>query len=301
MTTDIMVSEYVEGITVQLFYDVRIQRWEIASTDNIGCSTQYACNNTRKTIKQIFIEALRGYDDDLCSLPFLEYFPTSCSYSFVLHVDETGTAIPECYLISVYYVNHIIPNTVQYIHEKIYKSWSGIQCVNGLIKFPNKQFFKSYNDIEEEMSFLHDNQKLVLTHLKNGVKTNIQTTEYTLQSKIKQTKKVDIYRFICLNRVNNTYGITKMYKHTKNNLYNTKQIYELFTNYMHKIYIDYFIKRNLADLPNKYKKYILDIHNLYYIKKLKKNVKKPLVKRSDIQTYFNKKTPHELYSLFYKQ
>ena len=300
LSNEMIVSEYIQGVMVQLFYDHRINAWEIGSTDIIGGANQVLFNNKSETLKHIFVEALRGYNDDLKTLPFLEYFPISCSFSFILQFDPKHSTTPVCYLIAVYYINDILPNTVKYIHENVYKSWDCIQCISGLVKFPNNRFFTSYIDIEEDVNFMHENQKYIITHLKNGVKTTLQTTEYTIQEKINKEKKVDIYRFLCLNRVDDTHSLCSRFDALKNNLYKTKQIYNLFLSYIHKIYRDYFIMKTSTNIPYKYKKHILEIHKIYYTKKIKKNQKKPIVMRSNIQTYFNKRMPHEMYMLMYK-
>ena len=299
MTRDIMICEHIDGVMVQLFYDQRIQEWEIATSDVVGGSNRYLCNGNTKTIKQIFVEALGGVNHDLKSLPFLEYFPINCSFSFIIKIDEKSTAIPECYLISIYYVNDLLPNTIQYIHDTTYKAWSCIECINGLIKYPKKYVFATYNELEEDVEFLHDKHKYTITHLKSGVKTNLQTVEYTIQERIKKSKKEDVYRFICLNRIDNTNNIGTIFPVLRTSIAQNKATYELFIGYIHKIYRDYFIKKSLCELPMKYKKYILNIHKICYIQKIKKNNKKPIVMRSDIKTYFNAKMPHELYTLMY--
>ena len=129
---------------------------------DIGGANQVLFNNKSETLKHIFVEALRGYNDDLKTLPFLEYFPISCSFSFILQFDPKHSTTPVCYLIAVYYINDILPNTVKYIHENVYKSWDCIQCISGLVKFPNNRFFTSYIDIEEDVNFMHENQKYII-------------------------------------------------------------------------------------------------------------------------------------------
>ncbi len=64
-TKEFQVSEMIEGIMIQLFYDYRIGKWEIATKSAVGCDywyfrTQYNDDTTVKqlTFRDMFLDAM---------------------------------------------------------------------------------------------------------------------------------------------------------------------------------------------------------------------------------------------------
>ena len=57
-----------------MFYDERINRWEIATKDNIGGYEKYPNDLLYRTIESVFNDLLGGMpNEDINFLPFLEY------------------------------------------------------------------------------------------------------------------------------------------------------------------------------------------------------------------------------------
>lgn len=297
---DIVITEYIDGKVINLFYDSRIRNWEIASKEFIGGVN---FNPKNKSLKEEFVESLGGFNDDLNTLPFLEYFPTGYSYSFILN-KNTKLKRYDCYLISVFRINTTIPKSVEYIHSYIYESWDCINSINGIIKFPKKIFLASYTDIEEEITYDCNSKKYLLTHSRNGVKTTIENSKYIINKNIHNYNQKDLFRFLCLNHIDNTYELSNRFYNQKRSIYNSKQIYDSFITHIHEIYRDYYILKTSNNINKKYQKYLKEIHYLYYSSKINKkskdpNIQKPIVRRSHIKEYFDKKSPHEIICFFY--
>ena len=108
---------------IQLFYDKRINSWEIASKSAVG-GNYYLSNNKKKaskTLRNMFIESLTCENmsptHDLDTIKLLAEFPKNYSYTFVmLHPENViiyPVTTPMLYLVSVY---DITPKTKRFIN-----------------------------------------------------------------------------------------------------------------------------------------------------------------------------------------
>lgn len=291
LNEDILITEYIDGIMVQLFYDERIHRWEIATKDNIGGYEKYPNDLLYRTIESVFNDLLGGMpNEDINFLPFLEYFSKDCSYTFIIDQNQI-------YLVAVYLVKSSIPGVVKYIPDIDYTNWECIQCIKGIISFPKKYTYRSYNDIYEEIQCMQEPFKYILTNIKTGVKCSIQNNEFTLNHRLKKMPNFDKFMFFCLNRICKTYDVCKIIIEYQINIYFIKQNYEFLINILHQYYINYFIKKKSLELSCKYKKHLMYIHKEIYIPSIK--TKKPiLIGKKIIKEYMDGLSPNELMHIF---
>ena len=70
---NIYIDEYIDGTLIHLFYDDRIQSWEIASKGAIG--GKHSLNRNQSILRNLFIESLtcKNYskENDLSNISFL--------------------------------------------------------------------------------------------------------------------------------------------------------------------------------------------------------------------------------------
>jgi hypothetical protein len=76
---NIIMSEIVEGVMINLFYDHRISSWEIATKSAIGGDYNYS-DEKRNSFREMFFECLHCEKSD----GFLDVLPKNYSYSFVI-------------------------------------------------------------------------------------------------------------------------------------------------------------------------------------------------------------------------
>lgn len=151
------VEQAVEGTMINLFYDWRISKWEIATKGNIGCNywyfrTQYpnpetgeyvqwgsgsqnahhpavgeqTDNMCQKTFRQMFIDVFQytndgeynGYGKDINDIAFLNELPKEYNYSFVL-------AHPDNHLV---YETKLAQLTLVGVYLPIFRALTGESC-----------------------------------------------------------------------------------------------------------------------------------------------------------------------------
>jgi hypothetical protein len=156
---NIVVTEFIEGVMIQLFYDDRSSRWEIATKSAIGGKYAYyekekenakKMSKLKPTFYRMFLEALGASKrQELNDIPILECLSTSMSYTFILQHPENiimePVNRPVAYLVSVYRIC-ADENYVEYIPRPVYETWSEFQNLHGLIEFPKQYVFNGYYD-----------------------------------------------------------------------------------------------------------------------------------------------------------
>lgn len=296
LNEDITITRYVTGIMVQLFYDDRIKKWELATKDYIGGSDVYFYDTKRRNIHDIFVENFGGNDGDkLNDIPTLEYFPKDCSFTFVIDIThninnaELGYRL---YLTSVHCIKNNIPNIVKYIPRSTYKNWHCITCINGLIELPEEKIFESYHDMLETLNYEHIANRYVLVNENTGIRCKIESKEYTVQNSTKKNDPFDYYLFFCLKRINSSGNIYNAYPSYSRQLYNVKNVYENMITNIHECYMDYFVKKRTIVLPSQYEKYLWKIHKTIYLPSIRSK-KKCIITRTIIKKFFDDLTPNE--------
>jgi hypothetical protein len=144
---DVIITEIVEGTMIQLFYDFRIEKWEIATKGNVGGNywyyrTEYANPEygnyneipSQKTFKEMFLDAFQWDKNgdlnpkkDVNDIDIFDEFPKNACYTFVLqHPDNhiVGNYEFACvYLVAVHKINNrgLYGEMCEYVDGK----WNG--------------------------------------------------------------------------------------------------------------------------------------------------------------------------------
>jgi hypothetical protein len=139
----------VEGIMVNLFYDERIQSWEISTKGSVGGNcwfyrTEQDNKSKHTTFREMFFDVFRittsnGNRMSLNDIAFLECLPKHYSYSFVLQHPSNHIVLqihePKLYLVALY---EIYGNRVVCIPPFIYEGWDLFLNIRGIIDFPTR-------------------------------------------------------------------------------------------------------------------------------------------------------------------
>lgn len=302
LKNNITISEYINGIMIQLFYDERIKKWELATKDYIGGNEIYFYDNKKRRIHDIFVENFGGnVGDNLNDIPTLEYFPKDCSFTFVIDVTHNinnSEISYKLYLTSVHCVKNNIPNTVKYIPSSTYENWDCITSINGIIGFPNKKLFETYNDMQEYLNYEHKAIRYVLINEETGIRSKIESKEYSVQKGTKKNHPFEYYLFFCLKRIYSSSRLYSVYPNYARQLYNVKDVYENMITNIHQCYLDYFVKKRSNDIPNHYEKFLWKIHKTIYLPSIRTD-KPCIITRGVIKNFFDELSPNEqMYILF---
>ena len=312
----LIVSELIEGVMINLFYDKSINRWEIATKNSIGCNYWFygKSNNHKnndksenKTFYNMFLDALRANDgQELNDLPILEYFSKSMSYTFILQHPNNKIVLPieypTLFLVAVYY---IYPCEAIYVSPNIYKNLSFIKDIEGIINHPKQYDIRNYNIgshqklknlflIEKEMI-----KGIVVTNINTGEHTTIKNQEYEYLKLSRTIAPNEQYHYFCLRRIRQIENFLKYYPSMKKTFNNIQNEFLNYVSNIHSAYILWYVDKKY-DIHDKYMIHIYKIHQNIFLASLRESRKSQIESTRQIVTYqkileyFDKIEPREL-------
>jgi len=288
---DIYVSEYIEGIAVQLFYDPRIAQWEIATNNNVGGYQREYLNNKSIHIRKGFVHALGGdTKDDINNLPFLHNLPKHMSYSFVLNSNDAIQTSYEIYMVGVYSISDT--NSITYIALPQVESWEELVNVHGLIQFPQTVSIFGYFHLSEKLTEV-DSKKWVITNTETGVMCIVENEERRYQEDIRKISHKTQYHYQCLSRINQLDPFLEHFPKQAKQFKLARDLFKRFIANIYAAYRCYYIQKCINVIPDRYKYHVINIHKQIYIPSLR-NKRPIMINRERIHEYFQKIDPREI-------
>jgi len=306
------VNEIVEGVMINLFYDSRIDRWEISTKS--GVSGLYSYNkdklsykkvNYKETFLGLFLEALRASDKDtLNTLELVKHLPKNMCYSFVLQHPKNKICLdikePSVYLVAVYLLENPDnePSAVKLISPEHYKQWHIFQNSSSVICFPNQiNKEKTVNDIIcEEMSIQRyvTNRGVMITDLKTGDMYEIQNIEYLKRFKRRNQHSDLLYKFLCILRMDKLKDYLSFYPLDKKAFRRfSLQFGELVSN-VYSSYVMKYVVKKPTHIKTAYFKHIYKLHYDIYLPSLRRDKEKKKITMGLVRDYFMSYEPHVL-------
>jgi hypothetical protein len=292
MNDSIIVTEYIEGIMVNLFYDNRSEVWKLATLDNINIIIVDGNDNIMCDFKRAFqLDVNKPLNDIIV----FQYLPKEYSYTFALKPVITNlykrVERPEVYIISVYQIN---VDVVNYISPNEYENWTIFTNVNNIIKIPSRyDNFQQYSEITKSNSYDFSNEKIAGVVIKNvgtGEECKILMDNFEKYMKMKYVMPLNRYKYICLNRINRVTEFLTFFPQLKGDFYIMKDIYNQFIRNIRNAYVDKYIKQNNHFIPDKYVSIIYKLHHTVYLQSLnrKHNI---VINCNIIKDYMKKMDP----------
>ena len=282
------VNEIMEGIMINLFYDVRRETWEIATRGSVSGNYWYyktrfvldENDNTlkkdgldkeyeEKTFRKMFIEALRGDDNqDINDNPIINQLPKNHTYSFVLQHPDNHIVLnicePHLFLVGVFqtYTSEFFASVpspteksiVDIIPPTEYEKWG---CFSGgIIEFPITHRF-TYDDIKtiDNNSNIFTKEYTIgfmITNLKTNERTTITNPAYENLKKLRGNNPNLQYHYLCLMRAGQDKKFLEFFpRYTKLFSQFQRQYHDLIT-HVHKSYFSYYVKKERTAIAKKY-------------------------------------------------
>lgn len=320
--SNIVINEIVEGTMINLFYDHRIESWELSTRSSIGCNywyfrNEYVVNDSSSshkvaeqiTFRNMFMDALRfDRNSNLNDCELLKSFNKNCCYSFVLQHPANHivfhVSYPKLYLIALFEING---KTVKQIHNDEYEGVSQTyDYLNemhniGLIDYPLRIIGKTYDDLIQMCSNMSDNMNMgiMLLNYSTGDRASISNKKYEELKALRGNNPNLQYQYYCLKKINK---LTDFLKHFPqyNKLFNrfNKQYHD-FVTIVHQSYYSYYVKKEGIPIAKKYFIHASKIHHNVFIPALQGG-NKVIITRSVVNEYFEGLQPNEmLYYLNY--
>ena len=318
-TPFVYMNEYIEGIMIHLFYDYRIQSWEIATHGAVGGKYGYYGNLSKNAFEnkyhtyfhEMFLDAFRMNSAtlDINSIPFLEYLHKDLCYIFILQHPKNkillNVARPVLYLIRIYYM---YSNGVEFISPKHYENWCIFRNMIGVVEFPKRHEFNSIAEIEAffDSESLTRNTKIipgiVITHEITGEKSVVHNKHYDEMKKNKNIQSLVKYQYLCYRRMGQVNEYLASFPKHKKMFYAVEQKYEDFITIVHQCYINHYVKKCKAvdgatKYDTKYSSHIYLIHKEIYLPQLREKKRqgtRASVTRNMVSDYFDKMEPREM-------
>ena len=287
------VNEYIDGLLIHLFYDKRIGRWKMATSNNI--IIKY--DGTKKNSLSSILCSILKYDStkDVCKLPFWDKLSKNYCYNFTLTNKHSHIYRDRrLYLTSVYKINE---RNVSSINPEEYESWRMFDELLGLIYFP-----ENFTRVFLETSYLQDEIKMrnisgmVIMNTKTQKRCKYISDSYNVYKKLRHIEQYYLYIFICYVRINQHNKILPFIYKSRYNMKKIHYIWKLFIKYLHQSYIDYYIFKKEMHLSHYIISYLQGIHQIYYINKKKLNIY-PQVRKQDIIDFLVKKHPQDVFTV----
>jgi hypothetical protein len=283
ITNNIQVCEYINGEMINLFYDVRCDKWHLITQANIS----------KTNIINKFKSAFHINENDYS--PILDYLPRNKSYTFVLKDNLMKNSKNEnmFYLISVY---DLMNNIVKYIPTTEYENWSIIREIEGIIYFPKKYEITDYDDID---TMSDENDGFIIKEIYTGATTKILNANTIIKRKMSTINPYYTFEYLCLRRIDKVFEYNQIYQKTKNIRYDIHNEYERLVTILHQYYMNLYVLKQNNTIPTKYNQYVRLLHTRVYIPSIKKG-NKIKITRNCVKEFLNVLNPSELLFLLYR-
>ncbi len=174
----VTATKIIEGTMMNLFYDPRIESWEIASKSAVGCNywyfrTQYTTSAAalQLTFRDMFIDAMRApYGSKLNDIPLIQELDKSRVYSFVVQHPNNHIvlpiAFPTIYLVAVYQVDN--DNKIRIVEPDVV-------FANSTVMSPEPCFVDAYEHIHLTD---YTNVGIMLYHSESGLRASVENPQY---------------------------------------------------------------------------------------------------------------------------
>ena len=300
-------NEFVEGCLVHLFYDNRTSRWEIATKNGIGghypvMKTPLQSKKYQYYIRTMFCELMQS--NQLNQIACIQDFSKQHCYNFILqHPNICYMQSKKLYLVGVYALDRET-NSAAIVPHKQYEAW---ECFpRNLISFPKTLHIlplaMQHDNVFLEQCEKNDVYGMVCHDYKNGQHYVYKTPSLKEKQKIKHLHHMFLYQYLALKSCNKESFYLQHYPYHRKII---NYFHQLVKNCVFELYRHYklfYVNKKIEKVPIKYKYYLEEIHQYYYLDNLKKK-RVTSVDISEVMHYFNNKLNHsqQFYLLLYEK
>lgn len=308
--SDLHVTEVIEGTMLSLFWDDRIDRWELATKGAIGANywfyrTQYPTTESnpstehQKTFRKMFLDVF-NCQEDVNDLVWVKELPkgdddSRFCYNFVLQHPENHIVLdipnPRLYLVSVFKI-WSCTNTVEFISPQTYMTWDAFSGTKMVVEFPQTV------DVIQEMSWTLPG--VMFLNTETGDRANVENPAYMEIKALRGNNPNLHYQYLCLLRMGKVMEFLGHFPRYKRIFSEFYQQFGVFVTNTHQAYISYFVKsRATGEKPRIAKNYFMLIQRLHrevYIPSLQRD-NKIIMRRKEIYKHILELAPAEI--LFY--
>lgn len=302
-----VVNEWIEGVMIQLFYDKRINQWEISTKTSISGNYIYKPTNIpdpnvkHKTYREMFLEVIDATSGESMDGLVKHLFTDYC-YTFILQHPENNICFhihkPQLYLVNVFEIKQKENvATINMIPPFIYESWPMFSNMIGLILFPKQYMCYTYSDLFRIVNNVNTNMCVgyIITNYETGERTKIVNKTYKRMDKTMLLNPCDLYNYLCLCKTGKTNDFLIKYPAYVYTFYQYTMLYNnMIINVQNAYYLKYISKSvKETGISKKYRYHVYKLHKNIYLPSLK--TKHPItITKQVVRDYFSSYEPHQL-------
>ena len=310
LNTTIEVTEMVEGLFFQLFWDERIHKWEIGTHNGIfGNYSYYRMPHIKAMTYRTMICQAMGNIEDLNDWKGFEYMDKKTCYHFVLQHPDNHLVFkiekPAIYLIGAFemHVNNV-KNQIRYVPSEEYGKVFPVD----LVLLPKVLFDEEvkYEDIIEKYASIQEpntRMGIVIKHSKTGDSVIAMNPAYEELQRIRGTHPNILYHYLCMKRIKKTDEFLRLFPQYQEFFVMFDDLYGSLVTKLHQSYLDYFVLKRKPVIHKKYFYHIQQLHRTVFIPSLREGGTKVIVKKNVVRKYVEGLEPghvlhilqHELY------
>lgn len=276
-------EEFIEGTMINMFYDKRIEKWEIATRSTIGGNVKFY-RHSPETFNTMFFNTWNELNLSHDSLK-----KDHC-YSFILQHKGNRIVVPieknHLYLAESYKING--PTCVVYSYD------------NTLIeKYPflkiNKLQKTSFETMQETYAKSgHTDYKImgiVFKNVSTGERMKLRNPEYEAVRKLRGNQCKDLYNYLSLRRDGNIASYLNFYPEDKKRFSIYRELVHKATKDLYSMYQECYIykKSELKTFPSEFRTHMYKLHHELYLMKLKPE--KNSIQFTNVKDYINMTHP----------
>ena len=252
---DVHSEEFIEGTMINMFYDKRIEKWEIATRSTIGGNVKFY-RHSPETFNTMFFNTWNEFNLSHDSLK-----KDHC-YSFILQHKGNRIVVPieknHIYLAESYKI--IGPTNVVYSYDNnLIEKYSFLK-INHL----EKTSFESMRDTYAKSG--HTDYKIIGVVFKNtstGVSMKMRNPEYEAVRKLRGNQCKDQYNYLCLCKDGNMASYLKFYPEDKKRFSLYRDLVHKATKDLYAMYQECYIykKAELKTFPSEFRTHMYKLHH----------------------------------------
>lgn len=290
---NIHVEEFVEGTMINMFYDKRLNDWEIATRSTVGGNVKFY-RHSPETFRQMFFSVFES-----CGLNKNELKKDHC-YSFILQHMGNRIVVPfeknTLYLADSYKLSENMIVEPSYDEDLVNKH-SFLRIHRDTCQNMTSEQYESY--IDKYARSGTTDYKIVGVVFKNAqhVRMKVRNPQYEAVRQLRGNQCKDQYNYLALRKDGNIALYLKHYPEDKKrfSVYRTlvhKATKDLYNMYQ-KCYI--FKESELKTFPSEFKTHMYKLHHELYLMKLKPE--KNTMQFNDVKEYINSMHPSLLMNM----
>ena len=309
---DVIVTEIIEGTMINIFYNKKDEKWEMATKSALGGKYFFYRNeynnteNTQKDFKTMLLESIRSGSDtkvDINDVPLINSLPSkSFCYSFVLQHPDNHIVLelnePKLYLITAF---EIFENKARQVTMKELKM---MNVMPGIVYYPKEiEKEESYEmmNIKYTMDKCKLNMGLMYLNERTGDRCHNRHETYEKMRLLRGNNPNLQYQYLCLKKMGKVKEFLNFFPKYKTMFYRFYNEYKNFLMNLHKGYLSYYIQKTGEKIEKKYFYHLYRIHHNIYLPSVNSKNKK-IMNKSEIYNYFENYDPiQQLYFLNYQE